>query len=152
MKKTDLRRIEASCMVLMGHNLGVGATEYTAYYSDLKQLFLAMGFSESEWQFRPLSVLQAIRMTALCERSESKCKKTSLDRSFSRVVLTAPKLDKELKSYEAKLDPPQVIHTPESNNPINSPKAVGTSDVACRSSILSIVLRALCLTQPKIFP
>jgi hypothetical protein len=152
LKKDDLRRIEKCCMALLEHTLGVEATEYLTYYSDLKQLFHAMGFSETEWQFRPLSILQATRMTALCERSEAKRKKTSPDITRSRLVLSAPRPEKELKSYEAKLDAAQIIHPPETKCEVNPPKTEETCDVVCKPSILSIILGALGLSQPKIFP
>lgn len=159
LKKADLRRLEAYSLVLLGGKLGIRAPEYAAYYLDLKQLYLAIGFNESDWQFRELSVLQAARMTALCEKSEAVNNKTAAHMARNKLALFKPSSDKELRSFEAKVEHPRMeidvapigaVGATESKPLLlnESPKPKSEESVG----ILRLILNAFNMGPRKIFP
>jgi hypothetical protein len=67
--KADLRNFEKKALQLLDYSIGVKASLYVKYYFELRQLFTnIIGFKESDWLLKPLSVLQSRRLDVLAER------------------------------------------------------------------------------------
>ena len=68
--KGNLKDFEIEALQLLDYSIGVKPSLYVKYYFELRELFASIiGFKETEWQVKPLSIRNAKRMEALAERS-----------------------------------------------------------------------------------
>lgn len=68
--KTNLKDFELKTLQLLDYTVSVKPSLYVKYYFELRDLFVSIiGFKDSEWQVKPLSIRSAKRMEALAERS-----------------------------------------------------------------------------------
>jgi hypothetical protein len=108
--RVELRMLESYAFRLLEYSTGVKPSVYVKYYFELRQLFtFSMGFSESEWHFRPLSTLQATRMTALYDKTMSPHRHVSKNKKLKEMLRrryhsSNPASKDESKASEAKTD------------------------------------------------
>jgi hypothetical protein len=68
--KGNLKDFEIKALQLLDYTVSVKSSLYVKYYFELRELFVSIiGFRESEWHVKPLSIRNARRMEALAERS-----------------------------------------------------------------------------------
>lgn len=68
--KGNLKDFEIKALQLLDYTISVKPSLYVKYYFELRELFVSIiGFKESEWHVKPLSIRNAKRMEALAERS-----------------------------------------------------------------------------------
>lgn len=68
--KGNLKDFELKALQLLDFTISVKPSLYVKYYFELRDLFVSIiGFKESDWQVKPLSIRNAKRMEALAERS-----------------------------------------------------------------------------------
>lgn len=102
--KTDLRNFEKKALQLLDYSIGVKASLYVKYYFELRQLFTnIIGFKESDWLLKPLSIIQSRRLDVLADRGIAPRIKATAESATKAAPYTAPAGNASAAAHENQL-------------------------------------------------